>query len=103
MEVRVLYSEDAMRAAAKYVAQHDPFFHGREEDVLHSIQLSIQDLVDHYPKMSYVHRSGVYVWMMDFEQEGVDRDDNIMQVEFMVDPMIGKAAPTYIAKTYRTS
>lgn len=102
MEVRVFYAKEKLEATVNYIATHHPFFKGAHDKVRENVLDSIQDLVDQYPRITYVSRDGFYVWMADLESEGIDHDENTINIEFMVDPYLHEyIAPPYTSVVLR--
>jgi hypothetical protein len=107
MQVRVYYSQQMLEATVKYITEHNLWFYDKPVVVRVNIMTCIQDLVDQFPKTIQVGRDGFFVGMTDFELEGIDQDENVMNVEFLVDPTIGtvSANEKYISEIFlkRTS
>ncbi len=102
MEVRVFYAKAKLEATVDYITARHPFFKNSPNEVRESIMRAIQELVDQYPKLTYVSRDGFYVWMDSFIEEGVDQDENAMNVEFMVDPYVHEfISPPYTSVVLR--
>lgn len=100
MEIRVLYSPDALEATVKYVSVHNKLLYGMDVDIRRSIMDAIQELVDQFPRTSYIHQAGFYVWVSDYIEEGIDHDENVMNIEFMVDPALGMRDVSFSYQTF---
>jgi hypothetical protein len=106
VEVKVCYSPQVLECTVKYIAKHtrNTFYHlagsGIEEAVRRSILDAVQDLIDRFPRVDCISRNGFYVWMSDYIEEGVEHDENIANIQFMVDPSLGADEYSFEFKDY---
>lgn len=92
MKIKVYYSTDQLEATVRFVATNNSYFLGAHDKIRSSIQNHIQELVQRYPDIAWLGTMGYYVWATMDEREGIDDDENVMNIEFMVDPDLASNA-----------
>lgn len=86
MKIKVYYNKDQLEATVNFVATNNSSFLGKHDRVRESLLNHIQELVQRYPDVAWLGTMGYYVWAIMDEQEGIDSDENLMNIEFMVAP-----------------
>lgn len=90
MEIKVVYSKIQLESTVDFIATHNPSFLGQHDVIRKSIMSTIQSIISKYPDIIWSGTMGYYVWISMEELEGIDSDENILRVEFMVEPAVGK-------------
>jgi hypothetical protein len=98
MQFKVYYSQTQLDATINYIATHNPSMLGKIDKIRAGILDGIQELVQRYPDLLWISRNGWYVWADMIEREGIDSDENELNIEFMVNPSFD--AEEYISDYY---
>lgn len=88
MQVKVYYSRTQLEATVKYIATHNVLLLGEHDTIRQDIQLGIQELVQRYPHISWIGRNGWYALVIISIEEGIDNDENVLDIEFVVNMTI---------------
>jgi hypothetical protein len=101
MQIRVYYDEAQLDSTVNYIATNHPNYIGQADKVRESILKHIQKLVCQYPAIQWIGGGmGYYVWGTMDEEEGIDSDENLFGIEFMVDPSIATNETRFVDKIY---
>jgi len=88
MEVTVHYSKIQKEATIRCIAENNRYFLGRYDFIRQLIDDHIVELVKRFPYSSGIGTAGYYISVEYFHQEGIDNDDNLIMLNFAVDPAI---------------
>lgn len=89
MEVKVYYSKAQLDAAVNFIAEHNQAFLGRHDYIRAHILRHVSEIASKFPHMTGVSTMGYTVTTHDFEEEGIDEEENSVLLEFLVDPAVG--------------
>ena len=101
MEVKVSYPQSSLEDTINFITSHNRRYASKPDEVRQNIIQSIQELVDEFPRLHFIGRDGFYVWVVSYEPEGIDSDENIMVVDFMLDPAIISMDHKYIDTIFK--
>lgn len=89
MKVKMYYDAEQLKAAVAFISANNPAFPGEDDYIRKRIFQTIDELVNDWPAYYVKATMGFSVWgTMDME-EGIDSEENILQIEILVDPAAG--------------
>lgn len=101
MQFKICYNRAQLDSTVNFIATHNASLLGKTDKIKSGILESIQELVQNYPDLTWIGRDGWYVWARMEEQEGIDNDENIISIEFMVNTAIDQSINNnYVAEYY---
>jgi hypothetical protein len=100
LDIVIFYDEVQLEKTVEFIATHNPSFIGQQEYIRTAILQSMDDLVSKYPGTQWLSTMGYYVWATIDEEEGIDSDQNLITIEFMVDPAVGANEHKYIKRDF---
>lgn len=103
MEVKVRYSKAQLEETCKFLAEHNEAFKGRPDAIRASILQDIGEIANKFPHMKGIGTMGYSIDVYVEEEEGIDHDENILDLEIWVNPAVGKdeyADTDVVTKTF---
>lgn len=89
MEIKVVFSQIQFDATVDFIAQNNPTFLERHQFIRESITTHINELALRYPDVYTIGTMGYQLWADMIQEEDMDDDENILRIEFLVDPALG--------------
>lgn len=89
MEIKVVFSQIQFDATVDFIAENNPTFLGRHQFIRESITTHINELALRYPDVYTIGTMGYQLWADMIQEEDMDDDENILRIEFLVDPALG--------------
>lgn len=103
MEVKVSYCPEQLEAAIKYISSHNNNFLGQDDEIRETIMSSLRNLINDFPHSNYRSTMGFVIIAADIETESMDCDENLLRIEFLVDPSLSnKNFESYNERIYHT-
>lgn len=100
MDIIIFYDEIQLEKTIDFIATHNSSFLDQHDYIRQSIHQSINDLVNRYPNSQWISTMGYYIWATMDEEEGIDSDQNLITIEFMVDPAVGESEHKYVKNNF---
>lgn len=88
MKIKVLYSKSELEATVEFVSIYNKHFIGESSAIRQAILNEIDSLVSRFPNPPFIGTMGFMVEGDVLEVESVDSDENVMFVNFYVNPRL---------------
>jgi hypothetical protein len=88
MEVKVIYSEHQLMAAVNFIAEHNRYFIGQYSTVEARIRSMMYEMIEDFPNQCSIGTMGFTIVASIESEEGIDGEDNIIDIGFLVDPTV---------------
>lgn len=89
MRVKVCYSEIALQKTVEFISANNKFFLGKDTEIKNSLLQAIRHLTREFPDGRFYGTMGYTLTAEVLEQESMDGDENVLYVDFLVDPALG--------------
>lgn len=87
LKIKVIYSKQELQATVNFISENNQYFFGQKDFIKDSILESIKSLVEDFPEgdlntgtMGYIVSGEV------LEEESMNSDENVLYINFLVDP-----------------
>lgn len=87
LKIKVIYSKQELQATINFISENNKYFHGQKDFIEDSILESIKSLIEDFPEgdlntgtMGYIVSGEV------LEEESMNNDENVLYINFLVDP-----------------
>lgn len=88
MEVKFIYSKIQLEDAVKFISEHNEHVLGQVDRIKNSILTSMRELAKNFPVCYWISTMGYTVIADITSKESMDKDENIVSFEVLVNPSI---------------
>lgn len=88
MEVKVKYSKVQFEETVNFIANNNRYFLYKHDEVRDALLGSIEHMVKKFPNCKSTGTMGYHINTSYLLEEGIDNEENIMYLDFKVDPSV---------------
>lgn len=88
MKIKVLYSKSELDATVKFISTYNQFFIGKDSEIRDSILRTVDGVIEQFPSPPFTGTMGFMIEGDVLEIESVDADDNVLWINFYVNPRL---------------
>lgn len=93
MKIKVIYSKSELDATVKFVSTYNKFFAGKDSEIRAAILRTVEGVVEQFPNPPFTGTMGFMIEGEVLEIESVDSDDNVLWINFYVNPRLMTEEP----------